>query len=140
MGLGRHILCLLALAVPLAVAGGLWHPHRPRWHDALLGPDEVDLATARSWPQALWCDARDPSAFAAGHVPGALSLTESGWDDDFAQVVQHWSPERPIVVYCSSSSCDASTAVAARLRHDLGSGQVWVLHGGWEAVQAGDTP
>lgn len=99
--------------------------------------DEWTVAQARAaGPAPLWIDARSPAEFAAGHVPGALSLHEDDWDTLVVPVLLAWEPGRPVLVYCSSRSCDASRQVAARLRRDYQLTNVYVLRGGWDAWSA----
>ena len=86
----------LLVALPLlpAVATALWHPHRPDWavlRAPVVEVRQVDLATARGeFPDALWLDAREPGAYAAGHVPDALPMGETEWDNNFAGLMDAW--------------------------------------------------
>jgi rhodanese-related sulfurtransferase len=74
---------------------------------------------ARAWAEnAMWVDARPDDEFARDHVPGALSLNEDRWNELLPQFLAVWSPEKKIVVYCSSLSCNASREVARRLRKE----------------------
>jgi rhodanese-related sulfurtransferase len=122
------------------LATALWHPRRPDW-TALRAPVEavrqVDLADARAeFADALWLDAREPAAYAAGHVPGALALGETDWETGFAALMESWDGARPLVVYCGGESCHASEAVARRLKRELGFDRIVVLRGGWDAWRA----
>jgi rhodanese-related sulfurtransferase len=88
----------------------------------------VTIADARGWgSNAIWVDARPEAEFAQEHVPGALLLNEDRWNE------LTWSPEKRIVVYCSSESCGSSREVARRLRNEAQLKNVSVLEGGWEA-------
>ncbi len=132
VGLG---LVLLPLGPALATA--LWHPKRPDW-TALRAPEggvrQVDVATARGeFAEALWLDAREAEAYAAGHVPGALSLNETEWVTGFGALIEAWDGRRALVVYCGGEACHASEAVARRLKQDLGFENIVVLRGGWTA-------
>jgi rhodanese-related sulfurtransferase len=49
------------------------------------------------------------------------------------RMLASWSPEKRVVVYCSSESCGASREVARRLREEARLQNVFVLEGGWEA-------
>ena len=49
------------------------------------------------------------------------------------QMLATWSPEKRVVVYCSSESCGSSREVARRLREEARLKDVFVLEGGWEA-------
>jgi rhodanese-related sulfurtransferase len=93
----------------------------------------VSVAVAKGWGAAvLWVDARGEEAFAKGHVPGAMHLDEDEWDTLLPALLAAWSPERKVVVYCSRETCNASHAVAERLRHEVQLKNVYVLQGGWE--------
>ena len=81
----------------------------------------------------LWIDARAETAFASGHVPGALSLSEAEWEQGLPAVVKAWRPGVKVVVYCDDRGCEASQSVARRLRRELGLGDIFVLKGGWRA-------
>ena len=81
----------------------------------------------------LSIDTRDPEAYARAHIPGALNLDPRDYEQGLQRVLMEWTPERRIVVYCSTRSCGQSTAVAHALEQDLGLDSVWVLEGGWEA-------
>lgn len=135
---------LVLLACPLlpAAATGFWHPKRPDW-TALRAPGggvrQVDLVTARGeFSGALWIDAREAEAYAAGHVPEALSLNETTWEAGFGRLMDAWDGARAIVIYCGGESCHASEAVARRLKRELGFENVVVLRGGWDAWRAGE--
>ena len=100
----------------------------------------VSVDQAREWgDDALWIDARPDDEFARDHVPGAISLNEDRWNELLPQFLPNWSPDKKVVVYCSSESCNASREVAKRLREDAqlkdneGKNCVFVLEGGWEA-------
>ena len=69
-----------------------------------------------------------------GHIPGALLLNDSNWDNGIAGLMDVWlSAVRPIVVYCSSEQCGVSKQTAERLRKALPEAEVYRLKGGWEA-------
>jgi rhodanese-related sulfurtransferase len=125
----RQVITLLLLALPLAVATGLWHPRRPAWQS-----DEVTLAAAMGWGKSvIWVDARPDADFARGHIPGAIPLNEDRWDDLLPGLTDQWDTTRKVVVYCSSLSCQTSHDVARRLRDEDQMPNVFVLQGGWEA-------
>ena len=93
----------------------------------------VTAAQARAWGgNSIWVDARPDAEFASDHVPGAVSLNEDRWNELLPQVLAVWSPEKKVVVYCSSLSCNASREVARRLRKEAQLPNVFVLKGGWE--------
>jgi rhodanese-related sulfurtransferase len=93
----------------------------------------VTVVQARTWgDNAIWVDARPDDEFARDHVPGALSLNEDRWNELLPQFLAAWSPEKRVVVYCSSQGCNASREVARRLRDEPQLKNVFVLQGGWE--------
>lgn len=139
----RVAVCLLLAPLAPAVATALWHPKRPDW-TALRAPDggvsQVDIATARrEFSDALWLDAREPAAYAAGHVPGALALSETEWETGFGALMEAWDGARPLVVYCGGESCHASESVARRLKRELGFDNIVMLRGGWDAWRAANS-
>ena len=130
----RQLGLLLGLALlPAIVSGAL----QLRWTaDEPLAPGEVRAATVKMWgEQVQWVDARPRAKYDRSHLPGALLLNEDEWNALVPAFLNAWEPDRPIVVYCDGGACDASHAVAKRLREDLQLENVWVLKGGWDAWQ-----
>jgi len=102
-----------------------------------LQPGEIGAATARQWgDQVQWVDARPLTQFDKGHVPGALLLNLENWDSLIPKFLDAWDPDKTVIVYCDGGSCDASRAVADRLRDDYQIKPIYVLKGGWPAWQA----
>jgi rhodanese-related sulfurtransferase len=127
----RQLAALLALALIPALVSGLIQLKR-------TGPpmieDEVAPSLVQSWGDKVqWVDARPRAKFDAGHIPGAALLNEDEWDRLVPAFLDAWEPEKIVVVYCDGGSCDASHAVAQRLRDDLKLENVHVLKGGWKA-------
>ena len=95
----------------------------------------VSADLARSWgSDAIWIDARPDADFERDHVPDAILLNEDRWNELLPQFLQQrWSPEKKIVVYCSTQSCNLAGDVARRLREEAKlPNQIRVLKGGWE--------
>jgi rhodanese-related sulfurtransferase len=131
---GRTAVLLLAFALVPAVFTAWLHPKRPTWSWTRPTVTELALADAeRLTPPVIWLDARPDEEYAAQHVPGALSLNEDRWDELLPKFMAVWQPGTRVVVYCNSQRCDASRAVAVRLRHEYQIGNVFVLQGGWSA-------
>jgi rhodanese-related sulfurtransferase len=129
----RQTLVLLALAMVPGIGQAVYYRDRVSWNAPAIAPDEVTLEQAQSWGDTvLWVDARPTEQFEREHIPAALSLNEDSWDELLPQMLAQWSPEKHVVVYCSSQSCAASHDVARRLREEAGLKNVYVLHGGWE--------
>jgi len=129
-----RILCLILLLplFPAALTGFIFPLAEAR--ASLQREGELTLQEAIAL-QPLWVDARSEAEYTAGHIPQALLLNEDAWDSGFFALLENWDLQQPIVVYCSSRTCDASHAIAERLKTDLDFEQVYVLQGGWEAWQ-----
>ena len=127
----RQLAALLALALAPALVSGVVQLQRT---GPPLVEDEAAPRLVKSWGEkVLWVDARPRAKFEAGHIPGAVLLNEDEWDRLVPAFLDAWEPERMVVVYCDSGSCEASHAVARRLRADLKLENVRVLQGGWKA-------
>ena len=132
----RQILLLLALAFIPAIGEALYFRDRVSWQTPVPTSEQTNVQKAKAWgDQALWLDARPDKDFAVEHYPGALPLNEDHFNDQLPKVLAAWSPEKKVVVYCSSKSCGASRAIARRLRDEAKLENVFVLVGGWEALR-----
>ena len=132
----RQVLLLLGLAFLPAIGQAIYYRNLASWHQPPVDSGLVSVAQAKGWGDTvLWVDARPEEAFARGHIPGAILLNEDEWDAQLRTFLTAWSPERKIVVYCSAQSCNASHAVAERLRNEAGLQNIYVLEGGWEGWQ-----
>lgn len=100
-----------------------------------LGSDEVTFETANQL-RPVWIDARNRAAFERKHIQGAHLLTLDQ-NENFEQLLFEIDSEnlldgsRPVVVYCSSRSCQLSKEVAGMLRERYPGLRVFVLYGGW---------
>lgn len=129
----RQTLVLLVLAMVPGIGQAVYYRDRVSWNAPAIGPDEATLEETHRWGDTvLWVDARPTEQFEREHIPAALSLNEDSWDELLPPMLVQWSPEKHVVVYCSSQSCAASHDVARRLREEAGLKNVFVLHGGWE--------
>lgn len=108
---------------------------------AAMKPDELCLETVLDELEGnvLWIDARMRRDWERDGVPGSLL-----WNLDPGEDAQAFEAEAmarlidgpKVVVYCGDESCGVSRQVAERIRA-LGLGtEVYVLHGGWRALQA----
>jgi len=130
----RQALLLIALAFVPAIGEAIYFRNKVSWQSRDLASEMVDLDRAQAWgASAIWVDARPDNEFERDHVPGAIPLNEDRWNELLPAFLGQWSPEKKIVVYCSSQSCNASREVARRLRDEAGLKDVFVLQGGWEA-------
>jgi rhodanese-related sulfurtransferase len=129
----RQALILVALAFLPGIGQALYFRDKVSWQSPIPASEMVTLAQARAWGRnAIWVDARPDVEFERNHVPGAVLLNEDRWNELLPQFLATWSPEKRVVVYCSSQSCNASREVARRLRDEAQLKNVFVLQGGWE--------
>lgn len=127
-------LLLAGLALLPAVGQAFYYGNRAPWQAPAVAKDEVELAQAQSWGEkVMWVDARPDAQYEKEHIPNAQLLNEDRWGELLPAMLNAWSPEKRVIVYCSSQSCGASHEVARRLRDEAGLKDVFVLHGGWEA-------
>jgi rhodanese-related sulfurtransferase len=93
-----------------------------------------------TWPQAkslleqgkaVLVDAREATAFAVGHIPGALSLPMNFTDAQLAALKERCPPDKTVIVYCTSSQCPISRALAQQLMERHGFRDVRDLPGGY---------
>ena len=132
----RQILILLGLAFLPAIGQAIYYRNSASWSHPPVDSALISVVQAKNWGDSvLWVDARPEEDFARGHIPGAVLLNEDEWDGQLRTLLTAWSPERKLVVYCSARSCNASHAVAERLRNEVGLKNIYVLEGGWEGWQ-----
>jgi rhodanese-related sulfurtransferase len=130
----RQAVILAALAILPGTGEAIYFRDKISWRSAILPSELVTVDQARTWGEnVIWVDARPDEEFTREHVPGALSLNEDRWNELLPQFLAVWSPEKKVVVYCSSLSCNTSREVARRLRKEAQLSDVFVLEGGWEA-------
>lgn len=133
---------ILAAAVLAGAGTHFLHPRAPVWHaqEEKMKEDEVSLASIQQrWQgDVVWVDARLRKDYAAEHVPGAILINEQETDqllfENFGMLQDN---KKPLVVYCSGQSCQASRKIADYLRERLPLTEIYVLKGGWNAWKAG---
>ena len=129
----RQALILVALAFLPGIGQAIYFRDKVSWQSPVPASEMVTVAQARAWGRnAIWVDARPDVEFEREHVTGAVLLNEDRWNELLPQFLAAWSPEKRVVVYCSSESCNASREVARRLRDEAQLKNVFVLQGGWE--------
>jgi rhodanese-related sulfurtransferase len=130
----RQALIIAALALAPAIGQAIYFHDRVSWHSPVPASEMVSLDQARAWgANAIWIDARPDADYVRDHVPGAILLNEDRWNELLPGLLTVWSPDKKLVVYCSSQSCNASREVARRLRDEAQLKNVFVLEDGWEA-------
>jgi rhodanese-related sulfurtransferase len=76
-------------------------------------------------------DARVPELFSQGHIPGAISLPLSRFDDLISERMVQLRTAHLLVVYCSGWSCNDSYDLARKLL-DKGFKDLLLYRGGME--------
>ena len=131
----RQAAILALLALLPAIGEAIYSLDKVSWRSPIPDSELATVDQARAWgANAIWVDARPDEEFARDHVPGALSLNEDRWNELIGPFLATWTPDRKVVVYCSSQGCNASREVAHRLRNQTQPPiqNVFVLEGGWE--------
>jgi rhodanese-related sulfurtransferase len=85
--------------------------------------DDVGSALQDGTADFTLLDARSPAAYAAAHLPGAISLPHR-------DITAASLPDGPLVVYCWGPGCNAATKACAKIT-DLGR-EVKEMLGGFE--------
>ena len=96
--------------------------------------DAADVAAAlrAGAPGFVLLDARSRESYAAGHLPGAVSLPHAEIDEDALAAL----PDELIVTYCWGPGCNGATRAAARVaglgrevKEMIGGYEYWVREG-----------
>lgn len=141
--------CLLIgmCALALGTAAQLFGPRRIPWVEdhsrrvelraAQAGVEIVDIPRAREILQKgefLVCDARKKEDFDAGHLPGAVSFPFESREEAYNELAALFSPDQPVMVYCSGRDCDDALLLGNFLRSQGSSQVVLFLEGiaGWK--------
>jgi rhodanese-related sulfurtransferase len=84
----------------------------------------------------LFIDSRSRADFAAGHIPGALSVP---LENVRRSATFAFPGAQTLVVYCEGGDCQTSISLA-RLIHDRGYKDVRIFSGGWAEWISGGLP
>jgi rhodanese-related sulfurtransferase len=130
----RQALLLIALAFLPAIGQAIYFRDKVSWQSPVPSSESITIAQARDLgPKALWVDARPDAEFEQGHVPEAILLNEDRWNELLPSFLAAWTPDKKVVVYCSTKSCNLAREIARRLREEAKlPNDIRVLDGGWE--------
>ena len=138
----------IVLLVALLLAAGSWLARSPRLplaadrdvYEFELEHPLMSAAQAMVRYEAgthLFVDARELELAEHAHVPGALSLRPSSFDDDLLAVHDFLFPEDPILLY--GDRLQSTAAVAGRLA-ERGYTDLALIAGGFAAWRAAGGP
>jgi len=91
---------------------------------------------------AVFVDSRAGEQYAAGHVPGALSLPLKQAQEgaiSFGPDALNVRPDRPLVVYCEGGDCQTSILLTQLLKL-AGFADIRIFEGGWAEWEAAGFP
>jgi rhodanese-related sulfurtransferase len=143
-------LCLVAAG--LAYASNILRPEPlPWWADYFQkkiaetrakGLGAINVIEAKRLYEArnhLFVDAREPSEFVAGHVPGARSIPFETVYSGLESTLEYIPKTQPLVIYCSNPACSKSRDLGEQLKF-LGYKDILILSEGFDAWQAKSLP
>jgi rhodanese-related sulfurtransferase len=84
---------------------------------------------------AILLDAREPGQYQRGHIPDALNLPISEFEDVYDKHFRQLGKNKLIITYCINFDCQDSTFLAQKL-HRKGYADIMVYRGGIEEWQA----
>ena len=93
--------------------------------------------------EAVLVDVRPRPSYDAGHIPEATSLPSSSTPEQINEFLKQHPQEKPLVLYCSGSSCAQSQKMAQRLVSEFHRSNVKYMPGGfteWQQAQTAPKP
>ena len=105
-------------------------------------PIQIDLAAVKQLydaGQVFFVDAREHAEYAAGHIPGAVSLPYDDVASEPERLEHLETGGKPIVAYCGGGSCELSLSLAWDLIN-AGHSRVTVYMGGFPEWAAAGFP
>lgn len=81
--------------------------------------------------RAIFIDARSQEQYNEGHIRGAISIPYENLEKYYETLIKEIPPDKFIIVYCGSRSCQLSMMLAKELIQ-MGYSNVMVLKGGWK--------
>jgi rhodanese-related sulfurtransferase len=113
-------------------------------------PQKVPVAV--TWPEVkpllaagdiVLVDAREPAAFEAGHIPGAISLPFTQLNQLIGKFTKAYARSQPLVIYCASNQCPVARAEGSVLMEQFGYTSVREMPGGyaeWRVAEPAANP
>lgn len=90
----------------------------------------------------LFIDARGPSSYETGHIPGALYLPAEASANRRREALAPYPPGTQVITYCDGTGCRSSDILARKLSDDeeLNLGDIHVFAGGFPAWEKAGYP
>jgi rhodanese-related sulfurtransferase len=135
-----QVLVLLGLTAAAATLTHFFHPRAPAWYavsEPMRDEDVTLEAVGARWKNDVqWIDARPREQYQAAHAKDALLINEQEADSLLADAMEALTTtKKPIVIYCSSDSCEAARKVRKYILERVPLEQIYVLRGGWKALE-----
>ena len=135
--------------IPLRTSDAIPLSGRIEWNLHVEGMrvtlDEAKRAFDRK--DAVFIDTRSPDAYAAGHIPGALSIPVLSFELRIRHVLGDLPKDTWIIAYCGGRSCRNSFFFVRLMIEDLGYTRTQAFYEGWNAwfwanypITKGDAP
>ena len=141
-GIGLTYNALSAQGIPLSTPRSLSVSEHVTWSLHLQGM-RVRLEDARRAFEdrnAVFIDARSMQAYRAGHIPGAIQMTNSDVATRGEDLLKDYPRDLRIITYCSGGRCQSSMRLASLLKEKMGFNNVGAFYEGWSAWRAADYP
>ena len=129
----KQSLLLIAAAILIALLNFLLNANRPEIGSR---PDEITFEEyAKFSNEHILVDARSGEEFAQGSVDTALNLSPENFDEGLGKLLDSYSPEKIIIIFCDSSACDTSRNIAERLRNECGLKNIFIFKDDWRKLR-----
>lgn len=94
----------------------------------LIGADKAFDLFMRG--EVLFIDAREPSGYAGGHIPGSTNIPPEAAEEHISEVRSMLETGKTLIAYCYDAGCPSAADLVRRLER-LGAGPVKIMPEGW---------
>ena len=119
---------------------GFFRPKESPTAIANTAPSVISFAEAKALhdSNALFVDSRHAYEFKQGHIPGALNIPLSTFEESGSSLAS--TPKNsPLVTYCDGVDCNSSMQLAAKL-FEAGFTNVKIFFSGWQEWKSHGLP
>ncbi len=131
------------MAIALCAAMTTWWtvgPPERSCDPSLIEKGQICLQSIPSDREIVWIDARSRSEWERDGLPGSILWNMKASEDANAmeaEAINRIFTTPYVVIYCNDEGCGTSKKIAKRIRDlDMGA-EIYVLHGGWQALLSG---